>query len=213
MLFWDGDRWADLDRSDAALASATAAVGILMRLFFIVFLALVLAAGIAAAQRVVPYEIVDAREIPASLTGRPGDAEAGRALYFDEKLARCAGCHGEAGAGGVTAAPKLLAKAGPEVKDAWERARSGGNIVVKAPVATILWDFIHRGMPLGNEGTLTPNEVYSLTAYLLAVNKIIPENQVIDQNNLAKVKMPIGNDWKRAPDWKPKSPRLQGYPY
>jgi len=68
-------------------------------------------------------------------------------------------------------------------------------------------------MPLGNEGTLTPNEVYALTAYLLALNKIIPENQVLDQNNLAKVKMPIGNEWARVPDWKPGAPRLAGYPY
>ena len=57
---------------------------------------------------------------------------------------------------------------------------------MKAPNAMIVWDFIHRGMPLGNEGTLTPNEVYSLTAYLLALNKIIPEDQVLDQNNLAQ---------------------------
>ena len=77
----------------------------------------------------------------------------------------------------------------------------------------IVWDFIHRGMPLGNEGTLTPNEVYALTAYLLAVNKIIPEDQVLDQNNLAKVKMPIGNEWVRVPDWKPRPPRVPGFPY
>ena len=84
---------------------------------------------------------------------------------------------------------------------------------MKAPNAMIVWDFIHRGMPLGNEGTLTPNEVYALTAYLLAINKIIPEDQVLDQNNLAKVKMPIGNEWVRVPDWKPRSPRFAGYPY
>jgi cytochrome c len=84
---------------------------------------------------------------------------------------------------------------------------------VKAPNAVIVWDFIHRGMPLGHEGTLAPNEVYALTAYLLAINKIIPEDQVLDQNNLAKVKMPIGNEWDRVPDWKPRSPRLAGYPY
>ena len=87
------------------------------------------------------------------------------------------------------------------------------GIPVKAPNATIVWDFIHRGMPLGNEGTLTPNEVYALTAYLFALNKMIPEDQVLDQNNLAKVKMPIGNEWVRVPDWKPGAPRMPGYPY
>ena len=34
-----------------------------------------------------------------------------------------------------------------------------------------------------------------------------------NQNNLAQVKMPIGNEWARVPDWKPKAPRLAGYPY
>jgi L-cysteine S-thiosulfotransferase len=65
-----------------------------MRLFYLVFLSLTLGGAGTAAERVVAYEIVDAREIPASLTGRPGDPQAGRALYFDDKLARCAGCHG-----------------------------------------------------------------------------------------------------------------------
>ena len=82
-----------------------------------------------------------------------------------------------------------------------------------APDATIVWDYIHRGMPLGNEGTLTPDEVYSLTAYLFAINKIIPQDQVLDQNNLAKVKMPIGTEWVRVPDWKPGRQGLPGYPY
>jgi len=37
-----------------------------------------------------------------------------------------------------------------------------------APYATTVWDYIHRGMPLGREGTLTADEVYALTAYLLS---------------------------------------------
>lgn len=47
-----------------------------------------------AAERVVPYEIVNAREIPTSLTGRPGNADAGRRLFFDRQRARCSICHG-----------------------------------------------------------------------------------------------------------------------
>ena len=53
-------------------------------------------------------------------------------------------------------------------------------------------------MPLGNEGTLTADEVYSLTAYLLSLNKMIPEDQVLDQHSLPKVKMPIGDDCGQA---------------
>ncbi|HWC62265.1 MAG TPA: cytochrome c [Rhizomicrobium sp.] len=155
-----------------------------------------------------------AQDITISPTGAGlpvghGNAAEGKVLFTQKN---CIVCHGPDAAGGVTSAPNLLAKLGPEV-DAWDRKGGGDGIPVKAPNAIIVWDFIHRGMPLGNEGTLTPNEVYALTAYLLAINKIIPDNQVLDQNNLAKVKMPIGNEWVRVPDWKPRSPRLAGYPY
>jgi cytochrome c len=80
-----------------------------------------------------------------------------------------------------------------------------------APYATTVWDYIHRGMPLGKEGTLTADEVYSLTAYLLFLNHVIPEDQVLDQQSLPKVKMPIGDDYGRLPDWTHGAPRLQGY--
>ena len=47
----------------------------------------------------------------------------------------------------------------------------------------------------GKEGTLKPDEVYSLTAYLLFLNEVIPEDQVLDRQSLPKVKMPIGTDF------------------
>jgi cytochrome c len=68
-------------------------------------------------------------------------------------------------------------------------------------------------MPLGREGTLTPDEVYALTAYLLFLNKVIAEDTVLDQESLPKVKMPIGDHYARLPEWKHGTPRLQGYPY
>ena len=92
----------------------------------------------------------------------------------------------------------------------WQRERI---LPLRAPFATTVWDFIHRAIPVGNEGTLTPDEVYSLTAYLLFVNKVIPEDTVLDKQTLPKVKMPIGDDYGRLPDWKPGTPRLPGYPY
>ena len=66
-----------------------------------------------------------------------------------------------------------------------------------------MWDFINRGMPLGREGTLTADEVYSLTAYLLFINAVIPEDQVLDAQSLPKVKMPIGDNYGSLPEWKP----------
>jgi S-disulfanyl-L-cysteine oxidoreductase SoxD len=133
-----------------------------------------------------------------------GTAKEGAGL-FEEK--GCVACHGEAGIGGP--APALKSKKGQDVP-IWERERI---LPLRAPFATTVWDFIHRGMPLGSEGSLTADEVYALTAYLLFLNKVIPEDQVLDKQSLPKVKMPIGDDYARLPEWKPRTPRLEGYPY
>jgi hypothetical protein len=63
------------------------------------------------------------------------------------------------------------------------------------------------------KGCSGADEVYALTAYLLFLNKVIPEDGVLDKQSLPKVKMPHGNDYTQLPDWKPRTPRLQGYPY
>jgi S-disulfanyl-L-cysteine oxidoreductase SoxD len=133
-----------------------------------------------------------------------GTAKEGAEVF---KLKGCVVCHGQAGIGGL--APALQSKKGPNVP-IWEKEHI---LPLSAPFATTVWDYIHRAMPLGSEGTLTANEVYALTAYLLFVNKVIPEGQVLDKQSLPKVKMPIGDDYARLPNWKPGTPRLQGYPY
>ena len=53
-------------------------------------------------------------------------------------------------------------------------------------------------MPLNREGTLTADEVYALTAYLLSINQVIPEDQVLDRESLPKVKMPLGEGDTRS---------------
>jgi len=127
------------------------------------------------------------------------------AQVFEQK--GCMACHGAAGIGGL--APALQSKKGQDVP-IWERERI---LPLRAPFATTVWDYINRGMPLGSEGTLTADEVYALTAYLLFINKVIPEDEVLDKQSLPKVKMPIGDDYARLPDWKPGTRRLEGYPY
>lgn len=140
----------------------------------------------------------------AELPPGRGSAKEGAELY---KQKACAACHGATGMGGP--APALKSKAGPEVP-IWQRERI---LPLRSPFATTVWDYINRGMPLGKEGTLTPNEVYALTAYLLFINGVIPEDEFLDQQSLPKVKMPIGDDYASLPDWKPRTRRLQGYPY
>jgi cytochrome c len=133
-----------------------------------------------------------------------GTAKEG-AVVFEQKA--CVACHGPAGLGGM--APELQSKKGQDVA-IWQRERI---LPLRSPYATTVWDFINRGMPVGNEGTLTANEVYALTAYLLFLNKVIAEDEVLDQQSLPKVKMPIGDDYAKLHEWKPRTPRLEGYPY
>jgi cytochrome c len=133
-----------------------------------------------------------------------GNAKQGAQLY---RTKGCAACHGAQGLEGP--APILKSK-DPKNPDLWARGRI---LPLRAPFATTVWDYINRGMPLNREGTLTPDEVYSLTAYLLFINDVIPEDQALDQQSLPKVKMPIGDSYAKLPDWKPRTKRLSGYPY
>jgi S-disulfanyl-L-cysteine oxidoreductase SoxD len=153
---------------------------------------------------------IRSRDISISPTGDElppgrGSAKDGAQLY---RTKGCQACHGAGGTGGT--APVLKAAKGPET-DTWERGRV---LPVRAPFATIVWDYINRGMPLNREGTLTADEVYALTAYLLSINQVIPEDQVLDRESLPKVKMPLGEgEYAELPPFKLKTRRLKGYPF
>jgi S-disulfanyl-L-cysteine oxidoreductase SoxD len=133
-----------------------------------------------------------------------GTAKEGAQLYLTKG---CIGCHGAEGLGGL--APALQSKQGADVP-VWKKERI---LPLRSPYATVVWDFIRRGMPLGLEGTLTPDEVYSLTAYLLFLNHVIAEDQALDKQNLPTIKMPIGDEFGKPHEFKLNAPRLKGYPY
>jgi cytochrome c len=154
-------------------------------------------------------EEIRARDINISSTGEElppgrGTPKEGEKVFT---LQGCVVCHGAEGVGGL--GPALKSKTSQDVP-IWKRERI---LPLRAPFATTVWDYIHRAMPLGREGTLTPDEVYAVTAYLLFVNKVIPEDTVLDEKSLPKVKMPIGDAYGRLPDWKHGTPRFPGYPY
>jgi cytochrome c len=133
-----------------------------------------------------------------------GTAKEGAQLYLTKG---CIGCHGAEGLGGL--APALQSKQGADIP-VWKKERI---LPLRSPYATVVWDFIRRGMPLGLEGILTPDEVYSLTAYLLFLNHVIPEDQVLDKQNLPTIKMPIGDEFGKPHEFTLNAPRLKGYPY
>ena len=153
-------------------------------------------------------EEIRARDISIGPTGEElpvgkGSAKEG-AITFRRM---CSECHGDAGIGGD--APVLKSR-NPTNPNVWARGRI---LPLRAPFATTVWDFINRGMPLNREGTLTPDEVYSLTAYLLFINDVVPEDKVLDQQSLPQVKMPLGDRYATLPEWKPRTKRLQHYPF
>ena len=155
-------------------------------------------------------EEIRAWDISISPTGEElppgrGTPEEG-ALVYQRK--RCGTCHGPEGIGGR--ADRLVKREAGSAADPWAWGRV---LPIRAPYATVVWDYISRGMPLNREGTLTADEVYALTAYLLYINDVIAEDEVLDAQSLPQVEMPNRATWAELPDWKPGMPRLHGYPY
>ena len=162
-------------------------------------------------------EEIRAWDIAISPTGKElppgrGTAKEGAALYVKKG---CAGCHGPQGSSGGHS-PTLIRSKDPHTTTAVPCLVPCVNdlnaMAIYSPFATTIWDYINRGMPLGQEGSLTPNEVYALTAFLLYRNDVIKEDQVMDAQSLPKVKMPNHDGFALPPDWKHGTPRLQGYP-
>jgi S-disulfanyl-L-cysteine oxidoreductase SoxD len=118
----------------------------------------------------------DGKELPPG----SGTATGGAKIYAN----RCAACHG-ANLEGSPLGPRL--EGGEGTFKTLYPVRTIGSYW---PFATTLWDYINRAMPRNQEGSLSADEVYSLTAFLLYRNKIIQEGDVIDAKSLPKVKMP-----------------------
>jgi mono/diheme cytochrome c family protein len=115
-------------------------------------------------------------------TGLPpgsGTAAQGSQIYAE----KCAVCHGEQGKGGLAAA--LVG--GDPVSAGIDATKTIANFW---PYATTLFDFTRRAMPWPRPRTLTNDEVYALTAYMLGLNHIIKDDEVMNAQTLPKVRMP-----------------------
>jgi cytochrome c len=122
----------------------------------------------------------DGRGLPP---GRGTVAE-GATIYAE----KCASCHGKTGEGATF--ERLVATDAGSNFDFATNAKLPRAVGNYWPYATTLYDYTYRAMPFMQPGTLTPNETYSLVAYILALNKIVPEDAVMDAATLPKVKMP-----------------------
>ena len=95
-------------------------------------------------------------------------------------------CHGEGGKGGVAPGAGPLVGGAP-LTNGIETAKTIANYYA---YATTVFDYIRRAMPFNAPRSLSDDEVYALTAYLLALNKLIGEQDVMDAKTLPQVKMP-----------------------
>ena len=167
-----------------------------MRCYKLLVPCAVLVGGIAAAQtpdysnvgRAPTPEEIRTQDIGIAPSGRnlppgSGTAQQGAVIF----AAKCAVCHGETGEGGSTAPPLL---GGKETLNTPRPVRTIGSYW---PFATTIWDYVNRAMPRNQAGSLKPDEVYALTAYLLYRNDIIREPDVISASTLPKVQMPNRN--------------------
>jgi S-disulfanyl-L-cysteine oxidoreductase SoxD len=126
----------------------------------------------------------DGKELPPG----SGTATEGAKIFAN----RCAACHGQ-NLEGSPLGPRLTG--GEGTFNTLYPVRTIGSYW---PFATTLWDYINRAMPRNQEGSLSANEVYALTAFLLYRNKIIQEGDVIDGKSLPKVQMPNRNGFVPA---------------
>ena len=118
-------------------------------------------------------------------TGLPpgsGTAAQGAKVYAE----KCVSCHAEGGKGGGSPGAGPLIGGAP-LTNGIDTPKTIANFY---GYATTVFDYIRRGMPYNMPRSLSDQEVYDVTAYILALNKIIDENDVIDAKTLPAVKMP-----------------------
>src|ERR1700721_2196551 len=157
--------------------------------FALAIAAMAVSGAVSAAERydfgrpATPAEIagwnIDASPSGAGLPPGHGDARQGAAIFAD----KCAGCHGAHGEGKPM--DRLVGGAGTPPEKKTEKARGGFWAY-----ATTLFDYVRRAMPLNAPQSLTADEVYAVSAYVLFLNGIVTQDTTLGADTLAKNKMP-----------------------
>ena len=148
-------------------------------------------------------EEIKARDTAISPRGKElppgsGTVKQGATVYAQ----KCQACHGPNGTG--TKLHRGLVPLGNA-----KPVKIEGSLV---PYATTVWDFINRAMPSTKPGSLTPDEVYATTAFVLFLNGIITETDVLDATSLPEVRMPNRDNFIAVEiDWKPGQRRPLGH--
>jgi cytochrome c len=137
---------------------------------------------------------IDVSPSGAGLPPGSGTVQQGRQVF----AAKCAACHGQ---GGIEGPADRLAGGHGTLKTSKPLKTVGSYW----PYATTLYDYIYRAMPFNAPQSLTPDEVYSVVAWILYRNEIIPEDVVMDAKTLPAAQMPNRNGF--VPDPRPDVPK------
>ena len=119
------------------------------------------------------------------------------AVVYARKCALCHGLRGEGMGTGAAAYPKIIGREPRQGFPFWRDLAHVKTVGNYWPYSTTVYDYLRRAMPLNAPGSLTPAELYSLTAFLLAENEIIGKEQVMNARSLPAVRMPARDRFVR----------------
>jgi cytochrome c len=122
---------------------------------------------------------IDASPSGAGLPPGHGDVRQGEAIF----TAKCASCHGARGEG----KPMTRLAGGIGTLRDKKPEKTVGSYW---PYATTLFDYVRRAMPLNAPQSLTPDDVYAVSAYVLFLNGIVAQDTTLDADSLVNIKMP-----------------------
>ncbi len=144
--------------------------------------------GQAATPEIVAGWNIDVRPDGAGLPPGQGSVAEGEHV-FRQSCAACHGLHGE----GTTVAPALVGGIG-----SLATAKPRRTVGSYWPYATTLFDYIRRAMPFNAPQSLSADQVYAVSAYILNLNGLLPDDAVLNATALPKVVMPNRGDFRRV---------------
>jgi S-disulfanyl-L-cysteine oxidoreductase SoxD len=147
--------------------------------------------GRSATKKEIAAIDIDVMPDGAGLPAGRGTYQQGEKLYAE----RCASCHGEKLEGiKQTGAPALIGYRGSLNTDAPVK-----TVESYWPYASTLFDYVHRAMPMNEPGSLSADEVYSLSAFILGKANILPKDKELNFKNFREIKMPNAKGFVQDP--------------
>ena len=149
--------------------------------------------GRAATAKEVQAWDIDVRPDFKGLPAGSGSVAKGQDVWE----AKCASCHGVFGDSNEVFSPLIGGTTADDIKTGraskLNDATGGRTTMMKVPTVSTLWDYINRAMPWNQPKSLSVEEVYAVTAFMLSLANVVPENFVLSDKNIADVQKRMPN--------------------